>query len=125
MLEHEADAAVAGRDPGDVPAMQRDAAMVHLDEAGDGAQQRALAAAGWTEQDEEFALPDLERDVVDDRMRLIPLGNLVERDGHATKPAEPQGRTRERLVLARSQGQSQVGNKSVTGGFRYHFARIP
>ena len=36
-----------------------------------------------TEQHQEFALLDLQRDVVDDRDGLIPLGHLVERDGHA------------------------------------------
>ena len=110
VLEYEADAAIAGRDPGDVTPVQRDAAVVHFDEAGDGAQQGALAAAGGAEQDEEFALLDLQRDVVDDRMRLIPLGNLVERDRHATEPAGPQGRTPQRLVPARFPGQSQAGD---------------
>ena len=86
MLEYEADAAVAGRNAGDVATVQRNAAVVDLDEAGDGAQQRALAAAARAEQHEELALLDLERDVVDDRQRLIPLGDLVERDGHGAFP---------------------------------------
>src|SRR5688572_1532675 len=88
--------------------------MVDLDQPRDGAQQRALAAAAGPEQDEELALLDLERDVVDDRLRLIPLGDLVERDGHATEPAGPQGRMRERLLCGRSAGQSRAGYKTVT-----------
>ena len=66
------------------------------------------------EQHEELALLDLDRDVVDDRKRLIPLGHLVECDGHETKPAGPSGRMRERLLCRRFCGQSQAGNKTVT-----------
>ena len=115
MLEHEADAPVAGSDPGDVAAVQRDAPVIDFDEPGDGAQQRALAAAGGAEEDEELALLDLERDVVDDRMRLIPLGDLVECNGHAEEPAGPASVNAERLVPGRFAGQSRTGNKSVTG----------
>ena len=91
VLEYEADAAVAGRNAGDVAPVQRYAPVVDLDEPGDGAQQRALAAAARAEQNEELALLDLERDVVDDRMRLIPLGDLVECDGHGAFPGPNEG----------------------------------
>ena len=37
------------------------------------------------EQHEEFALADLDRDVVDDGLVLIPFGDLVERDGHGLR----------------------------------------
>ena len=73
VLEHEADVALPRRDAGDVAAVQRDAPVVDLGEAGDGAQERALAAAAGPEQDEELALLDLERDVVDDRLRWYRL----------------------------------------------------
>ena len=56
VLEHEADAALARRDVRDVAAVQRDAAVIDLGQAGDGAQQRALAAAAGPEQHEELAL---------------------------------------------------------------------
>ncbi len=114
VLEHEADAAVARRDAGDVAPVQRYPAVVDLDQARDRAQQRALAAARGAEQHQEFALLDLDRDVVDDRQRLIPLGDLVECDGHGAKPAGPSGRLRGRLVCGRFAGQSRPGNKSVT-----------
>ena len=91
MLEYESDTAVAGRNAGDVAPVQRYPPMVDLDEPGDGAQQRALAAAARAEQHEELALLDLERDVVDDRMRLIPLGDLVECDGHGAFPGPNAG----------------------------------
>ena len=82
VLEHEPDAALARGHVGDVPAMQRDAAVVDARQAGDGAQQRALAAAARTQQHEEFAVADVDGDVVDDGCTLVALGDLVERDGH-------------------------------------------
>ena len=82
MLEDEADLPLAGVDVRDVLAVQEDPAVVDLGEAGNGAQQRALAAAARAEQHQEFALLDLQRNVVDDRDGLIPLGHLVERNGH-------------------------------------------
>ena len=82
VLEHEADATVAGANVGDVAAMQRNAAVVDAGETRDGPQQGALAAARWPQQHEELALAHLDRYVVDDRLILIPLGDLVERNGH-------------------------------------------
>ena len=82
VLEHETDAAVAGAHVRDVAAVQRDAAVVDAGEAGDGPQQRALAAARGAQQNEEFALAHLDGDVVDDGLVLIPFGDLVECDGH-------------------------------------------
>ena len=114
VLEHEADAAVARHDAGDVAPVQGHPAVVDLDQARDRAQERALAAARRAEQHEELALLDLDRDVVDDRQRLIPLGHLVECDGHGTEPAGPAGRMRERLLCGRFRGQSRGGDKSVT-----------
>ena len=83
VLEDEPDVALARVHVGHVAAVQRDAAMVDFGEAGNGAQQRALAAAAGAEQHQELALPDVQRNVVDDRDALVPLGHLVEDDGHA------------------------------------------
>jgi hypothetical protein len=66
-----------------VAAVQGDAPVVDPREAGDRAQQRALAAAGGPEQDEELAVADVERHVVDDRDAAVQLGDLVEGDGHS------------------------------------------
>ena len=70
VLEHQADAALARGDVRDVAPVQRDAAVIDPGEAGDGAQQGALAAAAGPEQHEELAVADVERDVVDDRHAL-------------------------------------------------------
>ena len=83
VLEHEPDAALARRDVSDVAAVERDASVIDSREPGDRPQQRALAAAARTEQHEELALADIERDVVDDRNARVALGDLVERDRHA------------------------------------------
>ena len=61
----------------DVLAMQRDLAVIGFGQAGDGAQQGALAAAAGAQQHEELALGDFQRDVVDDGLALVPLCNLV------------------------------------------------
>ena len=66
-----------------VAAVERHPAMVDLGEAGNGTQQRALAAAAGAEQHQELALADVQGNVVDDRGSLVPLGYLIEDDGHA------------------------------------------
>ncbi len=66
-LEHRAHRARFGRAAGEVLAVEQDAARVGKVEARDHPQQRRLAAAGRTEQREEFAGLDREADVVDGR----------------------------------------------------------
>ncbi len=83
VLEHQADATIAGAHVRDVLAMQGDASVIDAGQAGDGPQQGALAAARRAQQDEELALAHLEGNVVDDGLFLISLGDLVEGDGHA------------------------------------------
>jgi hypothetical protein len=83
VLEHEPHVALARVHVGHVAAMERHPAMVDFGEAGNGAQQRALAAAARAEQHQELALADVQRNVVDDRGTLVPLGYLIEDDGHA------------------------------------------
>ena len=82
VLKHQADAALARGDVRDVAAVQGDAPVIDAGEPGDGAQQRALAAAARSQQHEELAVADVEGDVVDDRRAAVVLGDLVEDDGH-------------------------------------------
>src|SRR5262245_35474233 len=49
-------------------------------------------------------------------MRLIPLGDLVECDGHAAKPAGPSRANAEKAIPSGYPGQSQPGNNPVTDG---------
>ena len=85
VLKDEAYAALPRRHVRDVFAMQRNAPMIDARESGDRSQQRALAAAARTEQHEELAFGDVDRDVVDDRGALIPFGNLIEGNGHRAR----------------------------------------
>ena len=77
VLEHQSHAALAGGDVRDVAPVQRDAPMVDTGEPGDGAQQRALAAAAGAQQHEKLPVTDVERDVVDHRRAGVVLGDLV------------------------------------------------
>ena len=88
VLEHEADAALARADVRNVASVKGNTAVVHAGKAGDGAQQRALAAAAGAEQDEKLAIANIDGNVVDDGEALVPLGNLVEdyRHGAAMLP---------------------------------------
>ena len=81
-MEDEADTALARAQEGDIPAVQCDAPVVDAGEAGHAAQQGALAAAARSEQHEELALADLQRDAVDDGHATVALGDLFELDGH-------------------------------------------
>ena len=83
VLEDETHVALARVHVSHVAAVQRHPAMVDLGETGNGTQQRALAAAARAEQHQEFALADVQGHVVDDRCTLVPLGYLIEDDGHA------------------------------------------
>ena len=59
VLEHETDLAQPRIEAGHVLAVQDDSAAIHRRQARDCAQERALAAAGRSQQDEELALFDI------------------------------------------------------------------
>ncbi len=67
MLEHEADAALAGAARQCVLAVEADLAAVRPVEAGDDAQQRRLAGARRAEQRQQLAVCDLQIDAVERR----------------------------------------------------------
>ncbi len=60
ILEYHGDVARLGRDFGDVVAVEHDGPRVERGEPRHRAQQGGLAAAGWTEQDEQLALEHLD-----------------------------------------------------------------
>ena len=61
VLEYEADLALLGTEVRDVAAVKHDAAVIDRRQARDRAQQRALAAAGRAEENEELAVRDVAR----------------------------------------------------------------
>ena len=65
-LEHHGDAAFARIEIGDVLAADEDLAGGRLLEAGNRAQQRRFPAAGRADEDDEFAIADIEVDIGDD-----------------------------------------------------------
>jgi hypothetical protein len=65
VLEDGVDVATEGSQPGDVLAAEEDPPGGGRVEAGDQAQHRGLAGAGWTEQGEELSVRDLQVDPVD------------------------------------------------------------
>jgi hypothetical protein len=83
ILEHEADVALLRGNVRDVAAVQRDAPVVDAGQTRNRAQQGALAAAAGTEENEELAVADVDRYVIDDGHALIALGDLVQSDRHA------------------------------------------
>ncbi len=81
-LEHEPDAAPGGWQLGDVAPVEQHPPGVHVGEAGDHAQQGALAAARGAEQHVELPGAGLQRDTVDHRMPGVALGEVLENDRH-------------------------------------------
>ena len=63
-LEHDADVPLLDGDMGDIPIADEHLPLRRLDEAGDGAERRGLAAAGRAEKCEKLALPDVDVDIV-------------------------------------------------------------
>ena len=74
-LEHETGVALPWRQRGNVAFAQAHAAGRRLDEAGNDAQGRGLAAAGGAEQDKEFAIGNVERNVIGGLELAIALGD--------------------------------------------------
>ena len=87
-LEHHVDGPAIGRRAGKVLAVEDDFARRRLLEARQHAQQRGLAAAGGAEQREEFAVVDIEREVVDGDEIAELLGDVLEGNDTAL-PKDP------------------------------------
>ncbi len=85
VLKDDADLALLRAEARDVAAMQHDAAVIDRREARDRAQQRALAAARGSEQNEQLAVGDVDRHVVDGRRVAVLLGNLLEQNRHGPR----------------------------------------
>ena len=100
MLEHEADMALAGAARQRVLAVERHLAGIRPVEAGDDPQQRGLARAGRPEQRQQFALGDLEVDIVERCERAEFLDDVLDFNGHAG--CCPSSRCRSRMVFATS-----------------------
>jgi hypothetical protein len=80
-LEHHGDVSVPRREVGHVTSADRDLTGRDLLEPGDRPQECRLAAAGRTDERDELAIPDPERDVVDrDHVAGIHLADVPERD---------------------------------------------
>jgi hypothetical protein len=73
-LEDHAKLAAFRRQGGDVAPVEQHGAGAGRDEARDAHQDRRLAAAGGTEQRQELAAPDLERDILHRREGAVALG---------------------------------------------------
>ena len=77
-LEHHAGIAPPRRQVRDVAPAEADRAAGRLDEAGDHAQRRRLAAAGGAEQHHELAVRDIESDVAHGADVAVALGEAIE-----------------------------------------------
>jgi hypothetical protein len=92
VLEHHGDVAILGIEFVDDPAVDPDLARRDVFQAGDHAQQGALAAARGADEDDELAVGDFEVDAVHDRDLAKRLADPVETDpGHASPSAATPG----------------------------------
>ena len=83
VLEHHADVALAGVDEIDPVVVEEEIPSLDRVESGDHAQQRRLSASGGAEEREEFALPDLQGKVRDDRLLAKAFDGIPDLDAHA------------------------------------------
>ena len=70
-LEHQPDGAFVGRNAGNIGAIEIDPPGSHRHQPGDGAHRRGLAAAGGPEKCEQFALADIEIEILDGDIAAI------------------------------------------------------
>ena len=90
-LEDGVDVALVGGDVVDALAQEEHVALVRLLEAADDAQDRGLAAAGGTQQGEEFVVVDVQTDVLQHRLAAVEgLGDVFELDDllHGMTPTD-------------------------------------
>ncbi|MNC86186.1 hypothetical protein D3C83_18240 [compost metagenome] len=71
VLEHEADVAFPNPEVGHITSMQDHAAVVNGGEPGDGAQQGAFATARRAQQNEKFAIGNVDGNVVDGGYAIV------------------------------------------------------
>ena len=85
-LEHHGDISVTGRQVGHVAVSDRDAAVGHVLEPGNCAQERRLPAAGGADESEELAILDPERHGLDrDDAAREGLGDALKLDRSHTE----------------------------------------
>ncbi|MCY1307851.1 hypothetical protein D9M70_578160 [compost metagenome] len=86
-LEHHGDVAVLRRQLVDAFSGDADLARGDAFKPGDHAQKRRLAAAGWADEHHEFAVADLEIDIVQDRVDAVGFLDVGDIDGsHESNP---------------------------------------
>ena len=94
VLEHHADLALVHRGMADVAAVEADLARIGLDEAGDGAQQRGLAAPAGAQQAEELAIGEGERDAGQGGDGTVMLLDSVDLDDAHLSPPKRYSRAK-------------------------------
>ena len=92
----------------DVDAVDQDAALVDIIDAGDQLGQRALAGAGFADDRDRFARCGAERDVVQDRIAAVAERDIVEDDLAGDRAQRDRLRSRRARSLHRS-GQDSAG----------------
>ena len=90
-LEHDAHAAFARRDMGDVLAVHQDPATVDLVQSAERAQRCRLATPGWTEQRHQLAWRDVDRQAVEGVDRAVPAMHVLELNADATAGGRRSG----------------------------------
>ena len=85
-LENGVQRALVRRDAGELLAVQEDGTFVRLEEARDHPQEGGLAAAGGTEEGEEFAAADVQVDVLEDLLVAERLGQALDVDDLVHSP---------------------------------------
>ena len=76
MLEDEPHSAFGNALIGHFRAVQKNASLIRSFQSGKNAQQRRLAATGWPQEGDELAGFDLKIDIVQDRERSEPFGDM-------------------------------------------------
>ncbi len=82
VLEDEAGATFLRGEAGHIAPVQHNRAAIRRGQAGDHAQESALAAATGTQQDEQFPVGDVERDIIDNMLCAKSLGGVANLNGH-------------------------------------------
>ncbi len=116
-LEHHVHRPPVGRNARQVLAAEEDSAMARHLESGQDAQQRGLAATRWSEQREELALVDVERQSVDRREFAEAFGDALEPHQRRVRRVRPW-----REVALQSRSFRPAGRARPISHLRLRFA---